>query len=106
MEAFPEAKLNAVFKEWWRTEQEEANDLAALAPPPKRPISVMTPIITIDSHRAVRALLEAEKVVGFKIPPRLIQLGGYASLDEMSAHLVSELKALFIKKREKADGFG
>lgn len=100
---FPEDKVRAAFAEWWRVEQQDAADLAADAPPPKRPISVLTPIVEIDSHRAVRALLEAEKVVSFKVPPRIVKLGGYTSADEMVEHLVSELKKLFIKKQEKAN---
>jgi hypothetical protein len=62
---------------------------------------VLTPIVTIDSHRAVRALLEVETVLGFEVPPRVVKLGGYASFDEMSDHLVAGLNKLFIKKQEK-----
>lgn len=99
---FPEAKIRAAFAAWWSQEQLDAAELAADAPQPKRPVSVLTPIIEIDSHRATIGLLSAEDAVGFKIPPRLVKMGGYTSIEEMTEHLVSELKKLFIKKQEVA----
>lgn len=97
---FPEAKFRAAIAAWWRQEQVEAAELAAGAPQPKRPVSVLTPIIEIDSHRATIGLLAAEDAVGFRIPPRLVKMGGYASIEEMADHLVAELKKIFIKKQE------
>jgi hypothetical protein len=100
---FDATKVRKALAKWWELEKQEAADLATDAPPPKRPVSVMTPIIEIDSHRAVRALLVAEEIVGFDIPPRTVKMGGYTSFDEMSDHLVSELEKIFVSKKEKAD---
>lgn len=99
---FPETKIRGALAAWWHQEQLDAAELAVDTPKPKRPVSVMTPIIEIDSHRATIGLLTAEDAVGFKIPPRLVKMGGYSSIEEMTDHLVSELKALFIKKQELA----
>lgn len=99
---FPEAKIRAAFAAWWRQEQLDAAELAAGTPQPKRPASVLTPIIEIDSHRATIALLTVEDAIGSQIPPRLVKMGGYTSIEDMAEHLVSELKKLFIKKQEVA----
>lgn len=99
---FPIDKIRKKFAEWWAEEQLQAEFLAEDAPPPKRPLPVLAPIVEIDSHRAVRALLTVEPLVGFKIPARIIQMGGYETFDGMVDHLVAELLKLAEKKIEKS----
>lgn len=96
-------KIQIAFTKWWEAEQQEAADLAAVSPSSDELASVMKPIIEIDSHRAVRALLEVEEIVGCDIPPRVVKMGGYTSFEEMSEHLVAELEKMFVSKKEKAD---
>lgn len=94
---FPKAQVIAALTDWWASEKLETETLAALAPEPKGKASILTPIIEIDSHRVVRALLEIEKVIGRDVPEKLIKSGGYESFDELLADLVPKVEKLVIK---------
>lgn len=94
---FPLDEVVAALEQWWNDELADSALPGDEAPAP----DIMTPAVEIDSHRAVRALLEIEEVVNFEIPEAAIKEGGYNSFDEMKAHLVPEVAALYEKKRTK-----
>jgi len=94
---FPKAQVIEALSKWWASEKLETETLAALAPEPKAKVSVLTPIIEIDSHRVVRALLEIEKVIGRDVPEKLIRSGGYESFEELIADLIPKVEKLVLK---------
>jgi hypothetical protein len=47
---------------------------------------------SIDSKRAVALLVELEPVVGCKLPCSLVQQGGYATIDELVASLLTRIR--------------
>lgn len=97
---FPHSEIIAALDEWWETEIEEAE----LPPEPEAPVSIMQPIVEIDSHRAVRVLITVEEVLGGgHIPESIIQKGGYSDFEEMKADLIPKLEAYYVKKKEKAN---
>lgn len=99
---FPKDKVLASIDDWWADEVAQAAAFAAADEPVKAPLgstSVLTPLKVIDSHRAVRCLLVLQDVVGKEIPEKVIQAGGYDSLDELKADLVVKLAKLFSKEK-------
>ena len=99
---FPEAAVRKALADWWATEAAEAAALASNTPASKPGTpSILTPIVEIDSHRVVRALLTLDEVLGFDVPTKVIQKGGYESYDEMVDDLVMKLGEIFTAKKEK-----
>ncbi|WP_156457485.1 hypothetical protein [Altererythrobacter sp. Root672] len=94
---FPHDEVLAALEQWWNDELADA----ALPGDKALPPDIMTPAVEIDSHRAVRALVTLEEVVKFEIPESAIKEGGYDSFEEMKAHLIPEVAALYEKKRKK-----
>ena len=94
---FPRDEVLAALEQWWNDELIDSALPSDTAPPP----DIMKPAVEIDSHRAVRALVTLEEVVKFEIPESAIKEGGYDSFEEMKAHLISEVAALYEKKRKK-----
>ncbi|QNN64624.1 hypothetical protein H9L12_10065 [Sphingomonas rhizophila] len=97
--AFPLDDVIAALDDWWAKEKEDA---ALPDDPPAQP-DIMKPEVEIDSHRAVRALITLQEVVKIEIPESVIKEGGYDDFDEMKAHLVPQVKALFDKERDKQE---
>lgn len=97
---FPKASVLAAIDAWWAEEEAESLDLAQVdeqTVSSTKTTSVLAPLKVIDSHRAVRCLLALEPVLGRELPEKVIQGGGYDSLDELKADLVVKLEELFIK---------
>ena len=98
---FPKDKVLATIDTWWAEEVAQAAAFAAADEPVKMAAgstSVLAPLKVIDSHLAVRCLLTLQDVVGKEIPEKVIQAGGYDSLDELKADLVVKLEKLFNKE--------
>lgn len=96
-DAFPKAQVIVALSEWWANEKLETDALAALASEPKAKVSVLTPIIEIDSHRVLRALLEIERVIGRDVPEKLIRSGGYESFEELVTDIIPKVEKLVVK---------
>jgi hypothetical protein len=94
-DTFPTDNVIAALDQWWETEKADASLPGDTAP------DIMTPAIEIDSHRAVRALISLQEVVGFEIPETVIKNGGYDDFDEMKTHLIPRVQALFDKGHKK-----
>lgn len=94
---FPLDEVLAALEQWWNDELDDSTLPGDKAPPP----DIMKPAVEIDSHRAVRALVTLEEVVKFEIPESVIKEGGYDTFEEMKAHLVPNVAALYEKKRKK-----
>jgi len=96
--AFPQAEIVSALEEWWADEKAEDALLKNDESPPPSTTSVMAPLVEIDSHRVVRALLTIEPLVGFEIPETVIRSGGYEDIADMTSDLVPRLQKLFEKK--------
>ena len=94
-DVFPTDDMVAALDGWWKTEKADA------ALPGDAPADIMTPAVEIDSHRAVRALITLQEVVGIEIPESVIKNGGYDDFEEMKAHLIPRVHALFDKEQKK-----
>ena len=97
---FPHDEIVAALDEWWEAEEAEAE----LPPESGADVNVMTPFIEIDSHRAVRALITIEEVLGGgHIPESIIKTGGYTDFEEMKGDLMPKLEAYHTKKKDKVN---
>ena len=95
---FPKEKVIAALNEWWASEKASEGSLSASAPKAGVKVSVLTPIIEIDSHRALNALITAETIIGAEISESNIKEGGYNSFNELIEDLVPRIEAVFNKK--------
>lgn len=94
---FPQSDVDSALDEWWEAEAEDAE----LPPEPTGTVDVMNPLMEIDSHRAVRALITIEEVLNVgHIPESIIKPGGYADFEEMKADLMPKLEAYYDKKKK------
>ncbi|MNU96243.1 hypothetical protein D3C71_862730 [compost metagenome] len=93
-DTFPETEILAAIDDWWADEQKQAKTFGSEDSGNQ---SVLRPLKEIDSHRIVRCLLEIEPIFGSEIPAKVIQDGGYDSIDELKTHLIMKLKELRAK---------
>jgi len=95
---FPKDSVLKALDEWWAGELADAQSLADLADGLEEgEQSALAPLVEIDSHRAVRALLSIEPILGMEIPESVIKSGGYSSFDDMRDSLMPNLEARFAK---------
>ena len=94
---FPKEKVISALNEWWASETSE--DSLRVSPPKSGvKVSILTPIIEIDLHRVVNALIVAEKIIGVDISESNIKEGGYSSFDDLIDHLVPRIECIFNKR--------
>lgn len=101
---FPEAAVASAIKSWWAEEMGSGSQLRdpfAKSKPSGGTVFDVQP--TMDSLRAVKALLTLEEIVPFELPDELVKLGGYDSLAEMVGHLVPRIGALWKKHAAKKE---
>lgn len=95
---FPKDAVLKALDEWWAGELTDAQAIADLSEGlAEGEQSALAPLVEIDSHRAVRALLSIEEILGMEIPESVIKSGGYSSFDEMREALMPKLEARFAK---------
>lgn len=94
---FNEATIRTELQAWWDSEVDSSDDPFAAPKPPAGTIFDVVP--AVDSLSVATALVAVEKHVGFKVPPRVIQRGGYNSFDEMVNDLVPKIGFLFEKHK-------
>jgi len=95
---FPKDSVIKALDEWWAGELADAQSIADLSEGlAEEEQSALAPLVEIDSHRAVRALLSIEEILGTDIPESVIKSGGYSSFDEMRDSLMPKLEARFAK---------
>ena len=97
---FNEAAMRAELQSWWDSQVDSSDDPFAAPKPPVGTISDVVPVV--DSLSVTTALVAIEKHVGFKVPPRVIQRGGYNSFDEMVNDLIPKVDFLFEKRKSKS----
>jgi hypothetical protein len=97
-----ESAIAGALASWWKAElAEQANDPFAKPKPPAGSIFDVVP--EIDSHSAVRALLEIEEHVPFEVPVCVIKRGGYSNLFEMCSDLLPKIRALALEHESKVN---
>lgn len=101
-EGFDEAAIRAELQAWWDDQVVNSDDPFANPKVPAGTIFDVVPVV--DSFSVTTALVAIEKHVGFKVPPRIIQRGGYDSFDEMVNDLVPKVGFLFEKKTKPGKG--
>jgi len=89
---YSEDDLLADLRTWWDGEVDGADDPFARPKPPSGTLFDALP--AIDSLGVVNGLLTIEKHVGFEVPSRIIQRGGYTSFDEMASDLLPKVRNL------------
>jgi hypothetical protein len=97
---FYEAAIRAELQSWWDSQVDSSDDPFAAPKPPAGTIFDVVPVV--DSLSVTTALVAIEKHVGFKVPPRVIQRGGYNSFDEMVNDLIPKVGFLFEKRKSKS----
>jgi hypothetical protein len=95
--AYDEGAIRAELRSWWDGQVDSADDPFAAPKPTSGTIFDVIPVV--DSLSVVTALVAIEKHVGFKVPSRVIQRGGYNSFDEMVDDLVPKVSALFERRK-------
>ena len=87
---FPEKALTDAIIEWWKEEtSKRENDPFSI------PGTLYDVLADVDSLSAVNVLLVLEPIVGFGLPESIIKPGGYADRQDMIAHLLPAISALF-----------
>lgn len=99
---YDESAIAGALANWWKAElAEQAGDPFAKATPPSGSIFDVVP--EIDSHSAVRALLEIEEHVSFEVPVCVIRRGGYKGLADMCSDLFPKIRALALEHENKVN---
>jgi hypothetical protein len=98
---YSDRKLAADLRTWW-DDQVDAEDDPFADPQPPRTGTIFEVVPAVDSLGVVTALITIEKHVGFTVPPRIIQRGGYNSCDDMLNDLLPKIRALVLRKRKEA----
>lgn len=94
--SFPESDIRNLIKEFWN---EKTAELAENPYAPGRKNTLHDVLPDIDSLEIVKFMLRIEEIIDIEIPPKVIQRGGYVSCDEMTRHLMPQLRDLFTEKR-------
>jgi hypothetical protein len=98
-DGFNEAAIRAELQSWWDSEVDSSDDPFAN---PKLPTGTIFDVVpVVDSLSVTTALVAIEKHIGFKMPPRVIQRGGYNSFDDMVNDLIPKVGFLFEKRKSK-----
>ena len=98
--AFPESKVKAALIRFWTDESlERSKD--PFAPAPKMSGTLYDLLPELDSLTIVQSFLTVEKILGLKIPVRLIRSGGYKSQNEFLADLLPKFRNHFEKQIKK-----
>jgi acyl carrier protein len=89
--SFPESEIRDRIKQFWneKTDEEADNPFA-----PERKNTLHDVLPDIDSLEIVKFILRIEEIIDIEIPPKVIQRGGYDSCDEMTRHLMPQLREL------------
>jgi hypothetical protein len=106
--ATKQATLIKELKDWFDNETAAIDGSIVADAPSGDGGSIIGNTPPIDSKRVLDATLIVEEVLGFELPAEIIQPGGYASFDEMVAHLIPQLEKIFVgdlkPKRSKSHG--
>jgi acyl carrier protein len=94
-EPFPESEIRNRIKQFWneKTDEEADNPFA-----PERKNTLHDVLPEIDSLEIVKFMLRIEEIIDLEIPPKVIQRGGYDSCDEMTRHLMPQLRELYAEQ--------
>lgn len=78
---------------WWADETQSLDDVVPAAK--QHEADDLTRLLPeVDSKCVMKASVVIERHLGIDLPPRMVQRGGYASLDAMIEHLLPQLEAL------------
>ena len=94
-EPFPESAIRNRIKQFWneKTDEEADNPFATGR---KNTLHDVLPVM--DSLEIMNFILRIEEIIDMEIPPKVIQRGGYDSCDEMTQHLMPQLRELYAKR--------
>src|SRR5579871_3786908 len=94
IQPFPESEIRDRIKKFWKEKtDEEADDPFAT----ERKNTLYDVLPVMDSLEIVRFILRIEEIIDIEIPPKVIQRGGYDSCEEMTRHLMPQLRELYTK---------
>lgn len=92
---FPESAIRSCIEEFWNEKTDDEAD-NPFAPEKKNTLHAVLPVV--DSLEIVRFILRIEEIIDKEIPPKVIQRGGYQSCEEMTEHLMPQLRQLYANK--------
>jgi hypothetical protein len=83
---------------WWDRQEEDQRRIADPVEelqPGSGTVFALVPLIS--SHHGLGAVLEVEKILGYKIPDSIVKPGGYQSRKEFLKHMSAKLAAFHSK---------
>lgn len=95
-EPFPESAIRKRIEQIWSEKASEEADNPFATTERKNTLHDVLPVM--DSLEIVNSILRIEEIIDIEIPPNVIQRGGYDSCDEMTRHLMPQLRELYAKR--------
>lgn len=87
-----EAQIAQALEDWHERECKSFDEAVQETDDASDAWSIWDDMPTIDSKRAVGALVEFEGVLGEKLPISMIRPGGYASIDDLRDDLMAKMR--------------
>jgi hypothetical protein len=101
--AYSEEALSADLRAWWDVEV-GGNADPFVDPRPAVTGTIFDVLPAIDSLGCINGLLTIEKHVGFEVPSRLLQSGGYNSFEDMTSDLLPKVRAMVQRRGQATRG--
>lgn len=91
-DAFPEALIRSELGRWaQQLSAKKADDPFAK----KKPTGTLLDVIpAVDSLTVAETFTVLEKILNYKVPAKFIKKGGYDSIDQMTEHLIPQIRHL------------